>query len=394
MLPHATEMAWGVLRAHLLGPGFPSEEYWNAQLSLDADSPFPRAAAPGQATAESARARDELLRRIRAVPGVIAGPTLVSAPPGAGPWAGVELETNSALPTDGEPIQANWWNFMTRTMQVDAAFFETFETRPVIGRGFTGDEFAAPSRSIVVSQRFVEKTLQGASPLGLRVRYVRPRSPADEVQIDEPWYEIVGVVPDVPAHADRGTVYHPLTDGSSRAATIAMRVAPDTPGFGIRLQELAAATSPPLRLTGVETLEVLYSRQAFGNYIGGFALVVGTLSVVLLAAAGVYALMSFTVNDRRREIGIRVALGASKARLLGGILKRALRQILVGAAVGVAVALFLERKLPVGSMGGIDIPSILPIGAAFMILVAFLATLSPARRALRLNPNEALRDGG
>jgi putative ABC transport system permease protein len=277
-------------------------------------------------------------------------------------------------------------------MHVDAAFFETFETRPIVGRVFTGDEFSAPSISIVVSQRFVERTLEGASPLGQRVRYALSASSAGDVPIDEPWYEIVGVVPDVPAHAYRGTIYHPF-GGATGATSIVLRVAPGTPAFGDRLSELAAATNPRLQVTDIRTLDELYSAQAFPNYLSGFALVAGTLSVLLLAAAGVYALMSFTVNDQRKEIGIRVALGASKARLLGGVLKRALRQILVGAAVGVAVALLVERKLPVDSAGGIDIPGVFPVSASFMVLVALLATFGPARRALRLDPNEALRDG-
>jgi predicted permease len=394
MLPVAAEMAWGTLRAHLLGPGFPSDEYLSAQLSLDTDSSVSRADdLAGQAVA-FARAQEELFRRVRAVPGVTAGPTLVSAVPGAGPIAGVELEPSSALPTDGEPPQANWWNFVAHTMQVDAAFFETFEARPLIGRGFTGDESSAPSRSVVVSERFVENTLGGASPLGLRLRYARPRGLPADVAIEEPWYEIVGVIPNIPAHPYSGTVYHPLPSGSARAASVVMRIAPGTLAFGNQLAEMAAATSPPLRVSEVRTLDEFYSAQAFGNYVGGFALVAGTLSVLLLAAAGTYALMAFTVNDRRREIGVRVALGATKARLLGGVLKRALRQILAGAAVGVAVALLIESKLPAGSNGGIDIPGVLPISASFVILIALLATLGPARRVLRLDPNEALRDGG
>jgi predicted permease len=390
-LPVATETAWGTLRAHLLGPGFPSEEYLSAQLSLDTD--VQRAEDPAAQAVAFARAQEELFRRVRSIPGVI-GPTLVSAVPGAAPLAAVELEPNSAGPTDRAPVQANWWNFVTDTLHVDAAFFETFEARPLSGRGFTGDEFSVPSRSIVVSQRFVENTLQGASPLGLRLRYLRPRGSAEDVSIEEPWYEIVGVVPDVPAHPYSGTIYHPLALNSVQAARAVMRLAPGTPAFGNRLAEMAAATNPPLRVSEVTTLDELYSAQAFDDYVGGFALVVGTLSVLLLAAAGTHALMSFTVNDRRREIGVRVALGATKARLLGGVLKRALRQILAGAAVGVAVALLIENELPAGSNGGIDIPGVLPIAASFMTLVALLATLGPARRALRLDPNEALRDAG
>ena len=71
-----------------------------------------------------------------------------------------------------------------------------------------------------------------------------------------------------------------------------------------------------------------------------------------------------------------------------------MRQILAGAAVGIAVALLIEHQLPAGANGGLDIPGVLPIAASFMTLVALLATLGPARRALRLDPNEALRDGG
>ena len=393
MLPVAMEVAWGTLRAHLLGPGFPSDEYLSAQLSVDTDAPVQRAEDAAAPAATLARAQNELSRRVRAVPGVI-GSTLVSAVPGAAPLAGVELEANTAPPTEGEPVQANWWNRVTRTMHVDAAFFETFAARPLAGREFTGDEFSGSSRSIVVSQRFVEKTLQGASPLGLRLRYARPRGSADDESTEQPWYEIVGVVPDIPAHAYDGTVYHPLAQGSVQTASIVMRLAPGTQAFGNRLADMAAATTPPLRVTEVRTLAELYSAQAFGNYVGGFALVAGTLSVLLLAAAGTYALMSFTVNERRREIGLRVALGATKARLLGGVLKRALRQILAGAAIGVAVALFIDNELPAGANGGIDIPGVLPIAASFMILVALLATLGPARRALQLDPNEALRDSG
>jgi putative ABC transport system permease protein len=311
---------------------------------------------------------------------------------------GVELETKhlsrlAVLPTDEEPSQTNRWNFAAHTMQVDAAFFETFTARPLSGRAFSSDEFSAPSRSIVVSQRFVEATLEGASPLGLRLRYTRAPS-AEARSIEEPWYEIVGVVPDIPANPYSGTVYHPLASSSVRSASVVMRLAPGAPPFGNRLAEGAAATTPPLRVSEVRTLDEVYSAQALDDYVGGFALIAGTLSVLLLAAAGTYALMSFTVNDRRREIGVRVALGATKARLLGGVLKCALRQIVAGAAVGVAVALFIDNELPVASTGGIDIPGVLPIAASVMVLVAFLATLGPAWRALRLDPNEALRDGG
>lgn len=386
VLPVAMETAWGALRTHLLGPGFASDQYLSAQLSLDTNGSGERV----EDSTAFARAQQEFVRRVRETPNVM-NATLVSALPGAAPSMQVELETNSARATNGAPIRRDWWNLATDTMHVDAAFFETFGARPLSGRGFTGDEFLTSSRSIVVSQTFVEKTLQGASPLGVRFRYVRPAASAS---IEEPWYEIVGVVPDIPAHPYDGTVYHPLAASSVPAASLVLQVAPSTPALGNRLLEIAAATNPPLRVDNVRTLDEVYSAQAFDDYVGGFALIAGTLCVLLLAAAGTYALMSFTVNERRREIGVRVALGAPKARLLGGVLKPALRQILAGAAAGVAVALTIDIALPAGTSGGIDIPGVLPIAASFMVLVALVATLGPALRVLRLDPNEAVRDEG
>ena len=107
-----------------------------------------------------------------------------------------------------------------------------------------------------------------------------------------------------------------------------------------------------------------------------------------------YALMSFTVKQRRREIGIRSALGAQPHRLLAGIFKRALGQLAAGASFGVLAAVLLGRYLPIEEMGGLNVPGVLPAAAAFMIVIGFLAAAGPARRGLRVEPTEALRGGG
>lgn len=410
-LPVATELAWGVLRAHLLGPGFPAEQYLSAQLSLDSETPssetpsrdvptsdapssdVPSGDAPSSDSGERqaarfARAEQELFERLRTDPAVTAGPTLVSAVPGDAPWVRIEVE---GQPGEAGPSMPA--NPLARWMLVDAAYFDTFDARPLAGRLLAPGEFVTPSTSVLVSERFVERTLGGATPLGLRLRHVPRGAPADAAASDETWYDIVGVVPDVPAHAYRGTVYVPLAAATTRSARIVMRVAPGSSDFGHRLSAMAAATDPPLRLSELRSLDGIYAGQALANYIGGFALIAGTLSVLLLAAAGTYALMSFTVHDRRREIGIRVALGAPKGRLLRAVLRRALRQMLIGALVGVSLAAFIEQKLPAESFGGIDLPGVLPAGTALVILVGLFATLGPARRALRIDPTVALRDG-
>jgi ABC-type antimicrobial peptide transport system permease subunit len=113
------------------------------------------------------------------------------------------------------------------------------------------------------------------------------------------------------------------------------------------------------------------------------------------SAAGLYALMSFTVNQRTREIGIRSALGAQPRRLLAGIFRRALGQVGAGAAVGILLAVPLNRFLStaIEDMRHASIPGVVPMTAVFMIVVGLLAAAGPARRGLRVDPTEALRDG-
>jgi putative ABC transport system permease protein len=115
------------------------------------------------------------------------------------------------------------------------------------------------------------------------------------------------------------------------------------------------------------------------------------LAVLLLAAAGVYALMSFTVTQRRREIGIRSALGAHPRRLLAGVFARAFGQIALGVLVGAVIAGLGEFAMDGEFMGG-NGAVLLPIVAVLMAGAGLIATLGPALRGLRIHPTEALRD--
>ena len=116
-----------------------------------------------------------------------------------------------------------------------------------------------------------------------------------------------------------------------------------------------------------------------------------TLSVLTLSAAGIYALMSITVSQRRKEIAIRTALGADQKRIVASIFSRALAQLAVGAALGMVSAAVLERASGGNLMRG-NAAGVLPAVALFMMAVGFLAALGPARRSLRIEPTEALRE--
>ena len=140
-------------------------------------------------------------------------------------------------------------------------------------------------------------------------------------------------------------------------------------------------------------LDAIYRAQDLGNNLGALTLSVITLVVLLLSAAGMYSLMAFTVSQRRREIGIRSALGVQPYRLLLGVFKRAAGQVAIGALAGVAVALLLDHYLPIEEIGGWNVPGVIPATVGFMLLVAIVAAAGPARRALRVEPIAELREG-
>ena len=161
--------------------------------------------------------------------------------------------------------------------------------------------------------------------------------------------------------------------------------------FADRLRDVSAAVDPNLQLRRVSSVEtVMKQEQGIMRLIAG-TLAAVTLSVIVLSAAGIYALMSFTVARRRKEIGIRAALGADPARILAGIFSRAVGQLAIGATLGMVGALALEQLLQ-GEMLQGHAAIILPVVALLMTMIGVLAAVGPARRGLRIQPVEALRE--
>ena len=188
-------------------------------------------------------------------------------------------------------------------------------------------------------------------------------------------------------------MYHPMAAGQIHPVRLALRVGSSPAGVAARLRGITTALDPALRTEEVLLLDQIYREDQFEANLVVFPLAGVTLSVLLLSAAGMSALMSFTVNQRRREIGIRSDVGAQPRRLLSGIFRRALSQVGVGAGAGVVAALVLDYYLPVEEAGGLNVPGVVPVAAAFMMVVGLLAVVGPARRVLRVEPTEALRDG-
>jgi hypothetical protein len=400
VLPLAAELAWGTLRTGVVGPGFAAEEFATARvalergrLALDADA-APRQMASEQEDARRQRAvlfgnrQRELERRLLADAGIL-GVAAALSPPGDEPWVFVDIEGRD-VPTD--VLNGRLPGFQARFNQVDTRFFDLYQVPGVAGRGFQEGDVAAVADAVIVNRNFAETIAPGGNALGRRFRYVRatgsewPHGPEAER-----WYEVVGVVGNLPVTTDARVAYHAAAPGHIHPAHLQLRLRGGPAGLAERLRDVAASVDPTLHVDEVRTLAEIYRDHRFGDNLGALTIGAATFSVLLLSAAGLYALMAFTVAQRRREIGIRSALGAQPGHLVAAVFRRAFWQIGAGSAAGMLAAYLAGRYVPIEQVGGLPIPGIIPAAAVFMLLVGVLAALGPARRGVRIDPTEALR---
>jgi putative ABC transport system permease protein len=381
VLPLAAQLAWGTLRNGILGPGFAAEEFATARVTLEGEKSATDALIFGN------RHR-ELAQRLLADPG-IGGVATALRPPDEEPWVFVEIEGRDA-PT--EVINGKLPGFLARFNQVDPEFFDLYEAARLAGRRFNEGDAVAEADAVIVNRNLAETIASGGNALGRRFRYVREKGGEwrHGPEADR-WYEVVGVVGNLPVTTDARVAYHAVAPGQLQPAHLQLRLRGDSTGFAERLRDVAASVDPRLHIDEVRTLAEIYREHRFGDNLGAIILCAVTGSVLLLSAAGLYALMAFTVAQRRREIGIRSALGAQPAHLVASVFRRAFWQIGAGSMTGILAAYLVGWYLPIEQIGGLPIPGILPGAAAFMLLVGVLASLGPVRRGLRIDPTEALR---
>ncbi|MGH7481109.1 MAG: FtsX-like permease family protein, partial [Longimicrobiales bacterium] len=335
----------------------------------------------------------ELERRLEAEPGV-ADVAFVHRVPG------VELPADVEVEGARRPLNSTRGHSV-RVSMVDVGFFDAFDVTVHSGREFRYSDLGAGATAVIVNDAFVDEILGGANAIGrsLRYTYVHPRETgisAPEGEEPTRWYEIVGVVSDdLTVGVDPGEsavrVYHPMALGEIQPTSVIIRMAGRAPAaFAPRLRQIAASVDPTLQVTDMLTFdEALRQMQNFFRLVAS-AIALVTLSVLLLSAAGVHALMSFTVARRRKEIGIRAALGAHPRRLLASIFAHAIGQLTLGLAIGIGVAVLVNDFVD-DLTGGYQSVAI-PAAAALMLVVGLLAALGPARRGLRIQPTEALKE--
>jgi hypothetical protein len=208
------------------------------------------------------------------------------------------------------------------------------------------------------------------------------------------WHEIVGVVGDlgmdVNAPSRSAGLYHPIAPGARNPIRLAVHVGPDGTSLAPRLRSIAAAAEPTL-LVDVQPLATVFSEDHFSaRWLTLLLTLLASISVVL-SAAGLAALMSFTVSERTREIGIRAALGAGPARIVSAVLTRAAAQLVVGAALGVPMAVALVEAMDAEFAMSLPWPVVYAGAALLVVIIGLLACARPTLRGLGIRPSEALR---
>jgi putative ABC transport system permease protein len=275
------------------------------------------------------------------------------------------------------------------TAAVEPDFFTVFEALPIAGRLLGQADNADVARVAVVNASFVRNVLGGRNAIGRRLKY-RASSGGGQLIPQQQWIEIVGVVRDLGMSSDptrSAGIYLLLNLQALSSVRIAGVVAGDMTAATKALRAAAAKADAALRIGDVQTLATVTANGVKTiNYIAG-AIGLVSAAALVLALSGLYAVMSFAVSRRTREIGIRVALGSPRSRVVVTVLRRPLMQLTFGAIFGTLLTVGVSRlmELPIGfSLGLIAVGPII-------FAVCLLACIVPARRALQVDPIEALR---
>jgi putative ABC transport system permease protein len=338
------------------------------------------------------RIEEEILRRIEVIPGVSSVGFSGAIPIGGGAgWTDVIYAKDSAHARSEIPT--------CRFQFVAPGFFQTFGTPLLAGRDYTWSEIYNKAPIAIVSEKFAREYWRApASALGKQIR---------ASQTDD-WREVIGVVRDVRQDGvDKeapASVYWPIIvtnfggnpgveDYALRNVTFSIR-SPRAGSEGLinEMRQVVWSVAPTLPLADVNTLNYYYTRSMARTSFTLVMLVVAGTMGLFLGIVGLYGVIAYSVSQRRRELGIRMALGADKRSILKLVIREGINLALLGVAIGIVNALVLTRFLS-GMLYGVKPgdPLTLVAVSALLIAVALLASYLPARRAAKVDPQVALR---
>lgn len=284
--------------------------------------------------------------------------------------------------------------FRVSAAAVDTGFFRAFDAEALAGRLFTEADYRPNPQTAIVNDAFVSRVLGGRNPVGRRLhfrdvdRYAGQIPPHGE---QPQWIEIVGVVRNLAmATADNpreAGVYLPLDLDTVDAVRVAVRTAGPTTAAANAAREIAARLEPKLRVISAQSFETVNANALREIQFWVTLLAMVSLAALVLSLSGIYTVMSFAVSRRTREVGIRVALGSSRPRVVAAILRAPLMQVAGGIVAGLLLSVLLGGQV---ALSGRQL-LIMSLYIIVMTAICLLACLVPARRAWSVDPVSALR---
>jgi putative ABC transport system permease protein len=330
----------------------------------------------------------KILNRIQAIPGVSAAAVVTGAP---------LLGTSDGMPfsiAGGRAIdQAQGPTSPFQSVSPD--YFKTFGIRVVRGRTFTDQDSATSVRVAMVNEEFVRQHLKGLDPLQQRltIAQIIPGLPKLGPAVD---WQIVGIFHDVRSFGLRQQqpeIDVPFAQSLLPSVTIGVRTAEDPASMSKTVAAAVHSVDPEVALADLKTMDEVKEKLLVGDRFtlllyGGFALL-----ALVLAAVGIYGLMAFTVSQRTQEIGLRIALGASRNNVTSLIVGEGSILALVGLGLGIGGAVLVGRTMQ-STLYGVHALDLFVIASVTIVLLvtALLASYLPARRAAAIDPMQALRN--
>ena len=326
---------------------------------------------------------NRVVERVRAVPGVERVALTGRLPLGGGmSILAFQPDNKPEMPANQQPL--------THLVDVGAGYFETMGIPVVRGREFAPRDLVPDPPVILINEAMAAREYPNEDPVGHRFSF------GEDDKGNPQWVEIVGVVGNVRQfRADEAPVpitYSPSTSVPSRAQNLIIRTAGDPMAIAGSVRAALQSLDASLPVTPPRTLDEVVGASLTQRRFNMTLLIVFAAIALVLALAGIYGTVAYSVAQRTQEIGIRVALGATSREILSLVLFGSLKPVVAGLGIGLVLALALTRLLE-GLVYGISTTDPLTFISLPLLLgtVAFLAGLFPALRATRVDPLEALR---